>query len=127
MSLRVGPANSRLDVTADWTVNEDPAKGQVRFLVAAVPQKSADGTVYTDYFPKAELGAPGEKPTSVTFSLAEADPHSIRKMVVISVPDGAGCADQLRQLRRADLAQTDTPCPGQEWSYASEGFDVAKP
>ena len=125
VSLTVDPADANLNVKSQWKVNEEPAAAHVRFLVAVVPQVPASGAAYTDFFPKAELGGKGKSPTSATFSLRAADPHSHRKVVVISVPES--CAADLRQLISYDAPRTGTPCPGSKWTYDSKAFDIAKP
>ncbi len=120
----VGP-DDNLSVTSDWTVKKNPPAGQVRFLVAVVQQDPPTGAAYIDYFPKAQLGRKGTSPTTNTFSLKDADPHSSRKVVVISVPDS--CSDEMSLAIPRDAARTGSPCPGQKWAYASKAFDIVKP
>lgn len=125
VSLTVEPPDDNLDVKSKWTVNQEAPAGHERFLVAVVPQVAATGASHIDFFPKIELGGPGEEPTSKTFSLLQADPRSSRKVAVISVPDS--CAADLRLLIAPDAPRSGTPCPGQKWAYDSKAFTITKP
>jgi hypothetical protein len=124
VTLRVTGPDDSLNVTSTWTVNGDPLPGRVRFLIAEVEQHPSNGSSYVDHFPKAELGGHGSEPASVTFSLRAADPHSSRKVGVVSVSEQ--CAETLRQAIRQDVP-AGSACAGERWNFESNDFVVLKP